>query len=209
VQVVGLCNTYTCHLLLSAALATRTSTFEEMCEAVGGRSFKVFAQLSNVILLAGNLTGDMCLLADLGFKSLTATLGEQAPQLLTSHKGRGIMLLLTAVVIIPVSMCKGMRGLELVSSGGLVILATLFAVLTFDAVTGGFQGITSGQVPMWWLPSQSSSVSEAFALLGAQALIIMLTDCVNLGLYVCSSASQATCMACTGAATLELMDLTP
>jgi Transmembrane amino acid transporter protein len=171
VQVVALCNTYTCHLLLSAALATRTSTFEELCEAVGGRYFKVFAQLSNVVLLTGNLTGDICLLADLGFKSLTGTLGDRAPLVLTRHHGRGIMLVLTASVIVPVSLCRGMRAMEHVSSGGLFILAALLAVLTGDAIVGGFRGVTSGEVPIWWLPADSSSVPEAFALLGTANLL--------------------------------------
>lgn len=50
---------------------------------------------------AGNLTGDFCLLADLGSKSLTASLGDAAPWILVSNHGRGIMLLLVLGVIFP------------------------------------------------------------------------------------------------------------
>lgn len=165
---MALCNAYTCRLLLNVALATGTNTFEEMAEAVGGRVFKVVAQAANITLLLGNLTGDLCLLADLGSKSLTVTLGRRAPQLLTREHGRGIMLCLTLGVIAPLSLSKGMRGLEYVSSGGLVILAVLFAVLTSDAIASGFAGVGSHRVPLFGLPQDKGSVSEAFALLGAR-----------------------------------------
>lgn len=53
VQVVALCNTYTCQLFLSAASATRTSTVEELTAAVGGKPLMRLAQLANIILLFG------------------------------------------------------------------------------------------------------------------------------------------------------------
>lgn len=53
------------------------------------------------MLCTGNLTGDFSLLADLGSKSLTASLGDDAPWILVSNHGRGIMLLLVLGVIFP------------------------------------------------------------------------------------------------------------
>ena len=165
-QVVSLCNTYTCQLLLAAASATRTRTFEELCHAVGGRAFMRLAQAANIVLLAGNLTGDLCLLADLGSKCLVASLGTHAPALLTLNHGRGVMLLLTAAVIVPLSLLRSMHALEHASSAGVLVLLALCAVLTADAAGSGFAGVASGEVPLWTLNWRSGHVAEAFALLG-------------------------------------------
>ena len=202
-QAVAVCNTYTCQLLLNAALATDTSSFEELAYAIGGVPFMVFAQASNIILLigvvsictaalpwqltcafsvtlcsctvahegkrasfAGNITGDLCLLADLGTKSLRHAWGDAAPAILTDHHGRGAMLLLTVAVIFPLSLSRGLRALEHASTAGLGVLLLLFAVLTADAVGSGFRGITSGDVPLWSVNWHSSHIAEAFSLIG-------------------------------------------
>eukprot|EP00892_Ulva_mutabilis_P000015 jgi/Ulvmu1/10013/UM059_0062.1 len=165
--VVALCNTYTCQLFLSAAGATRTSTFEELAAAVGGKPLMRLAQLSNIILLFGNLTGDFCLLADLGSQSLKSSLGHDAPWILVSNHGRGTMLLLVAGVIFPLSLFRGMRALESVSTAGMSVILLLFGVLTYNAFASGFHGIASGEVPLWSLGGASGAdIANAFALLG-------------------------------------------
>lgn len=125
-----------------------------------------FAQVSNVVLLLGNLTGDMCLLADLGAKLLISSLGDDSPQILVGHNGRGIMLFLVLTVIFPLSLFRGMRALEHVATAGNVIVVILCGVLTFDAFSNNFYGITSGQVPLWRMTASSDSIAEAFALIG-------------------------------------------
>ena len=165
-QVVALANTYTCYLLLQAANVTGTSTFEELSEAIGGTPFMRFAQVSNVVLLVGNLTGDMCLLADLGAKLLISSLGEHSPSVLVGNHGRGIMLLLVLTVIFPLSLFRGMRALEHVATAGNVIVVVLCGVLTYDAFSNNFYGITSGEVPVWRMSANSGSIAEAFALIG-------------------------------------------
>jgi solute carrier family 38 (sodium-coupled neutral amino acid transporter), member 11 len=165
-QIVALCNAYTCRILLKAAHATNTSTFEELAEAVGGTNFMRFAQLSNIVLLLGNLTGDTCLLADLGSKSLVASLGSHTPKILVSNHGRGIMLLLVVAVIFPLSLFRRMTALEHVSTAGNVVVVMLFGVLTYDAFSNDFRGITSREVPLWDFNLESAHVAEAFALIG-------------------------------------------
>jgi solute carrier family 38 (sodium-coupled neutral amino acid transporter), member 11 len=76
------------------------------------------------------------------------------------------MLLLVMLVIFPLSLFRGMRALEHVSSAGMAILTLLFAVLTVDAAMGGFRGVTSGDVPLWAFNARSGHVADAFALLG-------------------------------------------
>lgn len=164
--MVALANAYTCYLLLQAANATGTSTFEELCGAIAGKPFMRFAQFSNVVLLVGNLTGDMCLLADLGSKSLISSFGDDAPDVLVSNNGRGIMLLLVLTVIFPLSLFKGMRALEHVASAGNVIVVILCGVLTYDAFSNNFYGVTSGEVPLWRVSAKSENIAEAFALIG-------------------------------------------
>jgi solute carrier family 38 (sodium-coupled neutral amino acid transporter), member 11 len=164
--VVALSNTYTCYLLLQAAVATETSTFEDLSHAIGGEPFKRFAQVSNVVLLVGNLTGDMCLLADLGKKSLIKSLGDSTPSFLVSNNGQGIMLLLVLTVIFPLSLFRGMRALEHVASAGNVVVLILCGVLTYDAFANNFYGITSGEVPLWTISAKSENIAEAFALIG-------------------------------------------
>jgi solute carrier family 38 (sodium-coupled neutral amino acid transporter), member 11 len=165
-QVVALCNAYTCQLLLSACLATKTTTFEELAAAVGGRHFMHLLQVANIVLLAGNLTGDISLLSDLGSKVLLTSLGSDAPALLTANHGRGVMLLLVVTVILPLSCLRQMRALELASSAGVVVLLALCGILTADAVSVRFAGITSGEVPVWTLKWFSGDAAQAFALLG-------------------------------------------
>lgn len=125
-----------------------------------------FAQVSNVVLLVGNLTGDMCLLADLGSKSLISFLGDDTPSVLVSNNGRGIMLLLVVSVIFPLSLFRGMRALEHVATAGNVIVVILCGVLTYDAFSNNFYGITSGEVPLWRMSAESENIAEAFALIG-------------------------------------------
>lgn len=164
---MAICNTYTCQLLLNAALATSTSSFEELAFAIGGHPFMIFAQVSNIILLIGNTTGDLCLLADLGSKSLASAFDPDAiPAWLTAHHGRGVMVLLTATVIFPLSLSRGMRALEHASTAGTSVVLLLFAVLTADAFGNGFRGITSGEVPLWSVNMRSGHVGEAFSLIG-------------------------------------------
>jgi amino acid permease len=124
VQVVALCNTYTCQLLLNACAATGATTFEELACNVGGPRFMNLLQAANIVLLAGNLTGDVALLSDLGSKLLKASLESDAPEVLTAHHGRGIMLLLVATVILPLSCLRQMRALEHSSSAGVLVLCS-------------------------------------------------------------------------------------
>ena len=106
----------------------------------------------------------MCLLADLGSKSLLNILGpDSAPAFLVSHEGRGIMIILAVTVIFPLSMLRGMRALEYVSSAGIGLLIVLSGIITRDAFASGFAGITSGEVPLWTVDLTNAHIPEVSA----------------------------------------------
>lgn len=60
-----------------------------------------------------------------------------------------------------------MRALETVSTAGMGVVLLLFGVLTYDAVSTGFRGVTSGEVPLWSIRNASGAdIGNAFALIG-------------------------------------------
>jgi Transmembrane amino acid transporter protein len=192
-QAVAVCNTYTCQLLLNAALATHTSSFEELAYAIGGTPFQAFAQASNIILLVGNITGDLCLLADLGSKLLARTWGAGAPALLVAHHGRGVMVALTAAVIFPLSLSRSLHALENAAKAGLFVILALFVVLTADAVSYGFEGVTSGEVPLCTLNWHSGHIAEAVR---HHPLGLGFANRAEPGLAACVHACYVTLLMC-------------
>lgn len=81
------------------------------------------------------------------------------------------MVLLTVGIVFPLSLLRGMRALEYVSSGGVVLLIALMAVIGYDAVASGFHGITSGEVPLWTLDLSNPRLPESFALIGFRYVV--------------------------------------
>lgn len=106
--VVAAFNSYTGTLLLRAAAHLQEVSYEGVAEAVGGRAWKVTAQVALVVLLWGTLCGDFALLADTGRISLEVLL-PHAPAWLSAGDGRVVMALLAVAVVFPLSCLRQLR----------------------------------------------------------------------------------------------------
>lgn len=63
-------------------------------------------QISLILLLVGTVIGDFALLADVGQRALSRLTPGHAPAILVEHDGRGIMVLLVLLVVLPLCMLK-------------------------------------------------------------------------------------------------------
>lgn len=66
---------------------------------------QVVTQVSLILLLFGTVIGDFALLADVGQRALRR-LTPSAPELLVGYDGRGIMVLLTLCVVLPLCLLR-------------------------------------------------------------------------------------------------------
>ncbi len=66
---------------------------------------QVVTQVSLILLLFGTVIGDFALLADVGQRALRR-LSPSAPELLVGYDGRGIMVLLTLCVVLPLCLLR-------------------------------------------------------------------------------------------------------
>ncbi len=70
-----------------------------------GRPVQVVTQVSLILLLFGTVIGDFALLADVGQRALRR-LSPSPPALLVDYDGRGIMVLLTLCVVLPLCLLR-------------------------------------------------------------------------------------------------------
>jgi hypothetical protein len=67
--------------------------------------WQVVTQVSLILLLFGTVIGDLALLADVGQRALRR-LSPSPPALLVDHDGRGIMVVLTLCVVLPLCLLR-------------------------------------------------------------------------------------------------------
>ncbi|KAK9906824.1 hypothetical protein WJX75_008674 [Coccomyxa subellipsoidea] len=162
--VVAYSNSLTSVLLLRAAGLTGHDSYEGVAQAVGGRAWKVVTQVSLILLLFGTVIGDLALLADVGQRALRR-LSPSPPALLVDHDGRGIMVVLTLCVVLPLCLLRKMRSLETAAQAGVVIVAALAGIIVTEAAQYGFPALRNGELPLWGI-KLSADLPEAFAVLG-------------------------------------------
>lgn len=63
-------------------------------------------QVALILLLVGTVIGDFALLADVGQRALTRLTPGHAPSILVKHDGRGIMVILVLLVVLPLCLLK-------------------------------------------------------------------------------------------------------
>jgi hypothetical protein len=63
--------------------------------------------------------------------------------------GQSLMVLMTLLVVMPLSCQKHMRSLESAGGLGLLVILALLAVLAVGAVQAGLPAVASGQLPLW------------------------------------------------------------
>ncbi|WIA15022.1 hypothetical protein OEZ85_001723 [Tetradesmus obliquus] len=160
--LVAWANDATSCMLIRAAAATGKPTYEALAEWAGGRPWKVFTQVSLVLLLWGTMCGGLCLISDVGHM-LLQRLGEG--QLPGWVNGRSCMAAVALLVLFPLCLQRHMRELEKAATAGVVVVAGLIALLATDAFQEGFPAIQDGQLPLWSL-KVDSHLPEAFAVVG-------------------------------------------
>uniref|UniRef100_A0A383VGQ9 Amino acid transporter transmembrane domain-containing protein n=1 Tax=Tetradesmus obliquus TaxID=3088 RepID=A0A383VGQ9_TETOB len=160
--LVAWANDATSCMLIRAAAATGKPTYEALAEWAGGRPWKVFTQISLVLLLWGTMCGGLCLISDVGHM-LLQRLGEG--QLPGWVNGRSCMAAVALLVLFPLCLQRHMRELEKAATAGVVVVAGLIALLATDTFQEGFPAIQDGQLPLWSL-KVDSHLPEAFAVVG-------------------------------------------
>eukprot|EP00879_Flechtneria_rotunda_P020873 GHRR01021976.1.p1 GENE.GHRR01021976.1~~GHRR01021976.1.p1 ORF type:complete len:263 (+),score=99.43 GHRR01021976.1:116-790(+) len=79
--------------------------------------------------------------------------------------GPAIMVLMTILVVFPLSCQKHMRSLEAVAAAGVVVVAGLCILLAVKACALGLPAVADGQLPLWSF-KVTDELPEAFSLLG-------------------------------------------
>ncbi|KAI3429787.1 hypothetical protein D9Q98_010100 [Chlorella vulgaris] len=162
--LVALSNAVAGTLLLRAAASLDKHTFEGLAEAVGGRSWKLATETCLVLLLYGNLTGDFCLLADMGSIAAGAVYPGGPPPWLVAGGGRLIMGVLAVLVVFPLSCLRHMRQLEKAGMAGVAFVAALAAIFVYQASAEGFPAVRSGELPLL-RPAVAAGVPESVGVL--------------------------------------------
>lgn len=106
---VSLANSLTGTLLVRAAGACGTSSYEALAETLGGPRWRAFTQSWLVLLLFGTLCGDFALVADTGRLAVGKLAGSAAPHWLLAGQGRVIVALLGLGLVLPLSCLKHIR----------------------------------------------------------------------------------------------------
>eukprot|EP00873_Tetraselmis_striata_P026199 jgi/Tetstr1/446463/TSEL_034004.t1 len=165
--VVAYANAFTAELLLKAAAATRTDTYEACAEAVGGRRWKIWVQVTLLALLFGNTCGSVALLSDVG-NVIMAKL-QQPPDGATlaagSADGLAIQLLLVFGLVFPLCMLRDIRSLDNCAPLAALVIVALIGAIMYRAIETGFPAIASGDMPIW-VPTDVAAIPEAVSLLG-------------------------------------------
>ncbi|KAL4422426.1 hypothetical protein ABPG75_008623 [Micractinium tetrahymenae] len=151
-------------LLLRAAAALDMHSFEGLAEAVGGRAWRLGTEVCLILLLFGNLCGDLCLLADMGSIAAQELFPGGPPGWLVAGGGRAMMAVLAAIVVFPLSCVRHMRELERIATGGILFVALLAGVFIYYAAATGFPAIASGELPLF-RPALAANLPEAVGVL--------------------------------------------
>jgi len=165
--VVAISNAYTGNVVLVAAYVLKKSTYEGMCEAASSsKAWKVGAQISLILLLFGTLAGDAALLADSGTKAIAHFEGSPYIPDWFLNDSRYPMLLLTAVLVIPLSFTKHIKSLERAAVAGLLLIIGLIGIIMNSALSSGLPAIRNGELPIFGLPSGTrGQIPAAFSVL--------------------------------------------
>mmetsp|Transcript_39042 Transcript_39042/g.110585 ORF Transcript_39042/g.110585 Transcript_39042/m.110585 type:complete len:247 (+) Transcript_39042:181-921(+) len=105
--VVAYANALTARMLLSAAAATHTDTYEGCAKAVGGKPWKVWAQLTLLALLFGSTCGAVSLFRDVA-KIILGYI-QPAPQFLGVEGSLTIQIFLVVGLVLPLCLLKDIR----------------------------------------------------------------------------------------------------
>lgn len=65
--------------------------------------------------------------------------------------GQGLMVVMTLLVVLPLSCQKHMRSLETAAAVGMLVILALLAVLMVGALRAGLPAVVDGQLPVWSL----------------------------------------------------------
>jgi hypothetical protein len=65
--------------------------------------------------------------------------------------GQSLMVVMTVLVVLPLSCQKHMRSLESAAAVGMLVILALLAVLTVGALQAGLPAVVNGQLPLWSL----------------------------------------------------------
>ncbi|KAK9843248.1 hypothetical protein WJX74_009204 [Apatococcus lobatus] len=196
--IVAGSNCLTSNLLLGAAFKTGNASYEGIAEAAGGRRWKAVTQTSLILLLVGTLIGDWCLLSDVGPRALQRlTAPTPSPAWLVGSSGRGTMILLAMLVVLPMCLLRRMRSLELAASAGATVIIAIIAIVVHAAISTGFPAIATGELPLYTLQI-SKDLPEAFSILGygfyLQPMMLPLLAEMPAGSLGVKLTNQAMCL---------------
>lgn len=100
--------------------------------------------------LSGALSSGQPVSADLG--SGWRWLGSSQAWLLSClADGQSLMVVMTVLVVLPLSCQKHMRSLETAAAAGMLVILALLGVLMVGALHAGLPAVVDGQLPVWSL----------------------------------------------------------
>ncbi|KAG1668620.1 hypothetical protein FOA52_001489 [Chlamydomonas sp. UWO 241] len=157
-------NDATCCMLVRAAALTGCYSYEELAEWAGGRRAKFVTQASLILLLFGTMCGGLAFLSDVARIMVLKGLPDQAPELLKTD-GRPVMVVVVVLVLVPLCLQRHIRQFEKAATVGVVVVVALCAIIITKAVSLGFPGVRSGELPIFSLKIDEH-LPEAFSVLG-------------------------------------------
>lgn len=164
--VVAWANDATSCMLIRAAGATGKPTYEALAEWAGGKAWKVFTQVSLVLLLWGTMCGGLALINDVGVILIDRLAGaEEGVTLPDWINGRTCMTAVALLVLFPLCLQRHMRELETAATAGVVLVLGLIVLLAVDAINSRFPAIQDGSLPLWSL-KVDGHLPEAFSVVG-------------------------------------------
>ncbi|RMZ56478.1 hypothetical protein APUTEX25_001325 [Auxenochlorella protothecoides] len=146
---VSLANSLTGTLLVRAAGACGTSSYEALAETLGGPRWRAFTQSWLVLLLFGTLCGDFALVADTGRLAVGKLAGSAAPHWLLAGQGRVIVALLGLGLVLPLSCLKHIRKLEQAAAAGVALVGVLTVIIIRRCVADDFPAVRSGELDLF------------------------------------------------------------
>lgn len=97
--------------------------------------------------------------------------------------GQSLMVVMTVLVVLPLSCQKHMRSLETAAAVGMLVVVALLGVLAVGALAAGLPAVMDGQLPLW---SLKVGLSVPSASQGTQ---LRLAECCGI---LDAAANQAT-----------------
>eukprot|EP00878_Enallax_costatus_P003116 GHUV01003315.1.p1 GENE.GHUV01003315.1~~GHUV01003315.1.p1 ORF type:complete len:487 (+),score=112.67 GHUV01003315.1:283-1743(+) len=163
--LVAWANDATSCMLIRAAAATGKPTYEALAEWAGGRPWKVFTQISLVLLLWGTMCGGLALISDVGYMLVHKLTTDQGLTPPIWVNGRTCMTAVALLVLFPLCLQRHMRELEKAATAGVVLVLCLIVLLATEAVGRHFPAVQTGELPLWSL-KVDGHLPEAFAVVG-------------------------------------------